>query len=319
MAASSVQDSSFPASAAVDGSLSTRWSSAFSDPQWIYVDLGAEYNISEVDLNWEAAYAKAYQIQVSNDATNWTTIYSTTSGTGGVNDLTGLSGTGRYVRMYGTARATSWGYSLWEFAVYGTPVDLALDRPVAASSVQDSSFPASAAVDGSLSTRWSSAFSDPQSIYVDLGATYNISQVVLNWEAAYATAYQIQVSNNASTWTTIYSTTSGTGGVNDLTGLSGTGRYVRMYGTARATSWGYSLWEMSVYGSPATTATPTTTSTTTTPTTTSTTTTTPTSTTTSPTTTSTTTTTPTTTSTTTTTPTTTTTSSTTTTTTSSSA
>ncbi len=119
--ASSVQDSSYPASAAVDGDLSTRWSSAFSDPQWIYVDLGADYNISEVVLNWEVAYAAAYQIQVSNDAVNWTTIYSTTSGTGGVNDLTGLSGTGRYVRMYGTARGTEWGYSLWEMSVYDTP------------------------------------------------------------------------------------------------------------------------------------------------------------------------------------------------------
>src|SRR5208282_6792641 len=104
---------------AVDGSLSTRWSSAFSDPQWIYVDLGADYNINEVVLNWETAYAQAYQIQVSNDAVNLTTIYSTTTGNGGVDDLTGLSGTGRYVRMYGTVRGTAWGYSLWEFSVYG--------------------------------------------------------------------------------------------------------------------------------------------------------------------------------------------------------
>ena len=70
-------------------------------------------------LNWEAAYGKAYQIQTSNDATNWTTIYSTTSGTGGVETLN-ISGSGRYVRMYGTQRATQYGYSLWEFQVYGT-------------------------------------------------------------------------------------------------------------------------------------------------------------------------------------------------------
>ena len=115
-----MESSSYPASAAVDGNLSTRWSSSFSDPQWIYVDLGSTYNIGEVVLNWETAYGKAYQIQVSNDAVNWTTIYSTTTGTGGVNTLTGLSGTGRYVRMYGTVRGTSWGNSLWGFSVYGT-------------------------------------------------------------------------------------------------------------------------------------------------------------------------------------------------------
>ncbi len=116
--ASSLENSGYPATNAFDGNLNTRWSSAFSDPQWIYVDLGATYNISEVVLYWEAAYAKSYQIQVSSDATNWTTIYSTTTGLGGTEDLAGLSGTGRYVRMYGTARGTPYGYSLWEFEVF---------------------------------------------------------------------------------------------------------------------------------------------------------------------------------------------------------
>ena len=106
---------------AVDGNASTRWASAFSDPQWLQVNLGATYAINRVVLNWEAAYANAYQIQVSNDGTTWSTIYSRTSGAGGINDLTGLSGTGQYVRMYGTTRATVYGYSLYEFEVYGGP------------------------------------------------------------------------------------------------------------------------------------------------------------------------------------------------------
>ena len=63
--ASSVENSSFPASAAVDGNTSTRWSSAFSDPQWLEVDLGASATISEVTLQSEAAYGKAFQIQTS--------------------------------------------------------------------------------------------------------------------------------------------------------------------------------------------------------------------------------------------------------------
>jgi len=71
-----------------------------------------------VVLYWEAAYGKSYQIQVSPDAANWTTIYSTTLGAGGTEDLVGLSGTGRYVRMYGTSRGTPYGYSLWEFQVF---------------------------------------------------------------------------------------------------------------------------------------------------------------------------------------------------------
>jgi hypothetical protein len=84
------------------------------------VDLQGTYNITEVKLNWEAAYAKSYQIQVSSDAVNWTNIYSTAAGAGGIEDRTGLSGTGRYVRLYGTVRQTVYGYSLWEMEVYGT-------------------------------------------------------------------------------------------------------------------------------------------------------------------------------------------------------
>jgi hypothetical protein len=117
--ASSLEQAAFPASAAVDGNLGTRWSSGFSDPQWLQVDLGATHPISQVVLNWETAYGSAFQIQTSNDASTWTTIYSTTAGTGGTQTLN-VSGSGRYVRMYGTTRATQWGYSLWEFQVYGT-------------------------------------------------------------------------------------------------------------------------------------------------------------------------------------------------------
>lgn len=116
---SSNESGSLTPNLAVDGNGTTRWSSAFSDPQWIRVDLGSTQTINRVVLRWEAAYANAYQIQTSNDGTNWTTIYSRTSGAGGVNDLTGLSGSGRYVRMYGTTRATPYGYSLYEFEVYG--------------------------------------------------------------------------------------------------------------------------------------------------------------------------------------------------------
>src|SRR5258706_1990337 len=120
--ASSIEAAGFEAAKAVDGSTSTRWASVdpASTTQWIYVDLGATTSISRVVLKWEAAYAKSYQVQVSNDASTWTTIFSTTTGDGATDDLTGLSGSGRYVRVNCTLRGTTYGYSLWEFEVYGT-------------------------------------------------------------------------------------------------------------------------------------------------------------------------------------------------------
>jgi len=204
-------------------------------------DLGVETSINRVVLNWEAAYAKTYSIQVSNDAVNWTTIYSTTTGDGGIDDITGLSASGRYVGIYCTERATPYGYSLWEFSVYKSNF--------VASSAAISSVTADKAFDNDPQTRWSSVFSDPQWIYADLGSTKPIKRISLDWEAAYGKSYSIQTSNDAVNWTTIYSTTSGDGGIDDITGLNASGRYVRMYGTQRGTSYGYSLWEFKIYGS----------------------------------------------------------------------
>jgi hypothetical protein len=122
--ASSSEGSNYPAKYAVDGDPATSWSSGFSDPQWIQVDLGAVYPVRRVVLNWEASYAVKYEIQISSDGSTWETVYSTTSGDGGMDDLS-VSGSGHYVRMAGTSRAVidgnSYGYSLYEFEVYGAP------------------------------------------------------------------------------------------------------------------------------------------------------------------------------------------------------
>jgi hypothetical protein len=117
--ASSVESSSHPASHAIDGNSSTRWSSAFSDPQWLQVDLGAVKHVSRVKLTWEAAASANYDIQVSNDNATWTTIFTDTHANGGTDDITGLSATGRYVRMYSRARTTTYGNSLFEVEVFG--------------------------------------------------------------------------------------------------------------------------------------------------------------------------------------------------------
>jgi hypothetical protein len=114
--ASSVADNS-PAALAVDGDPTTRWSSAYTDSEWISVDLGSVQSLTGANLLWESAYGKAYKIQVSTDGTSWTDAYSTTSGGGGTESVS-FTASGRYVRMQGVQRATAYGYSLWEFEVY---------------------------------------------------------------------------------------------------------------------------------------------------------------------------------------------------------
>ena len=113
---------SFEGKYAVDGNAGTRWSSAFSDPQWIVVDLGADYNINRVKLSWETAAGKDYLVQVSNDPNTWNGALKTvTNNSTLTNDWTGLNGHGRYLRIYGTARTTPYGYSLFELEAYGSP------------------------------------------------------------------------------------------------------------------------------------------------------------------------------------------------------
>jgi beta-glucosidase len=395
--------------AAVDGDPTTAWISQSADPQWIAVDLGLIKDLSRVRLSWNTNFATSYEVQSSPDNTNWSDIYSTTGGGGGIEDVL-VSGRTRYLRLYCTQHAGSGGYSLSGFDVFAQPQrpfggwvptlpgrieaenydtggesiayynstvgnqggayrsddvgiepasdagggydvgwlntgewleytvnppddsaiysisirvaapsvggqlrvrlngtvlgtvsipntggyqnwqtvtlpnvpiqggigsqalrlevlnagfnlnwvemdriqicgtnDLALNQPSSASSLQSgSTYPVAAAFDENPTTRWSSVYSDPQWIQVDLGSVQNIARVWLNWENAYARSYSIQLSTNGSSWTTVYSTTNGPGSINDLAVL-GAGRYVRMYGTQRATSYGYSLWEFQVF------------------------------------------------------------------------
>ncbi|MBW8763290.1 MAG: chitosanase, partial [Microbacterium sp.] len=110
--ASTVEGTGFEAAKAVDGNATTRWSSVEGvDPQWVRIDLGTGSTVNKVVLKWEAAYASKYRIETSNDGTTWTTLATEAAGNGGTDEFTNLSGTGRYLRIYGTARGTAYGYS----------------------------------------------------------------------------------------------------------------------------------------------------------------------------------------------------------------
>jgi hypothetical protein len=106
-------------------------------------------------------------------------------------------------------------------------------------------------VDGRVDTHWSSQPSDLEWIYVDLGARTRITRVVLKWDAAYGSAYHLQVSDDAGSqsWVDFFRTTEWAGGIDDLVILyTVVGRYIRLYGQQRGTSGGYALQEFEVYG-----------------------------------------------------------------------
>ncbi len=411
-----------------DGDFSTRWSSAFTDPQWAIIDLGKDYNIAGAKLFWEVSYGKAYEIYITDDLNNWQNqqpVFTTNNSDGGEDNLN-FETTGRYFIIKGLKRINNYGYSLWETEVYGSPVasgaaelsallidpkwtsikdnetqtysvkgydqygndfkvtptwtvqgsgsintsnifipdgsgvmkivagqgsvssiaqiyveqtpkiatinfkvssdsvqrlpliigapyqfeiqgynqfgvmtdatadwkvsggglinnqgffmpdskgnylvfaqngsladtayitikeinevDVALGKPAFGSSAENDGSIAAKAVDGDSGTRWSSEFSDPQWMYVDLQNNYEIYKIRLNWETAFGKAYEIQFSQDAINWETVYTETDSDGG-EDIILLNGEARYVKLYGTERATGYGYSLYDFEVYAS----------------------------------------------------------------------
>jgi hypothetical protein len=105
-------------SAVNDGNSGSRWASEYRDDQWVAIDLGETELVTGVGLNWEDAYAKSFKIQTSIDGKQWRDAYSTTNGHPGQQKIMFAEVPARYVRMQGVERATSWGYSLFDFEVY---------------------------------------------------------------------------------------------------------------------------------------------------------------------------------------------------------
>ncbi|GAA1158123.1 microsomal dipeptidase-like Zn-dependent dipeptidase [Kitasatospora gansuensis] len=111
---------SYASGRAVDGDGGSRWASDWSDDQWLQIDLGSEHLVKRVTLAWERAYGKAYRIEVSPDGTNWQTVWSTTTGDGGLDTAQFAGVPARQIRVHGVQRGTQWGYSLYEVGVYST-------------------------------------------------------------------------------------------------------------------------------------------------------------------------------------------------------
>ncbi|MBN1413233.1 MAG: glycoside hydrolase family 88 protein [Spirochaetales bacterium] len=255
----------------IDNSSSTKYLT-FHASGWVQFQANASYVVTSYTITSANDAAErdpyAWTLQGSNNGSTWTTLDS----------RSGEHFPNRFqLRIFSFANTSSFNYyrlnmsnnsgtilQLAEWELFGTGtgntasptpaptsqpgnVNLAIGKSAVSSSNENASFPANYAVDGNPGTRWSSAFSDPQWIYIDLGASYPVGRVTLAWEAAYGQAYEIQVSGNASSWTTVYSTTSGDGGTDNISFTTASARYVRMYGTARGTEWGYSLWEFEIY------------------------------------------------------------------------
>jgi CxxC motif-containing protein (DUF1111 family) len=260
--ASASERGDLSAAAAIDYDDTTRWSSGFTDDQWLTLDYGQSVTINRVRIAWENAHALAYQLQVSDDNAHWTTIKDVTGSTGGTEDFSGLSGQGRYLRLQGVKRSTQYGYSVFEIQAFSgtpvsttpppttTPVDTSKPgvavAPVqaTASSDENGGMAASMAIDGKPNTRWSSTAQDGAWIQFDFGSKTQVGYMKLTWENAYGKEYALQVSDDGQTWTQLRYVSDGKGGTEEFFNLNANARFIRLQGVARATQYGYSLFEV---------------------------------------------------------------------------
>lgn len=129
-----------PASAAIDGNSSTRWESAHGvENVWIQIDLGVDTNLTSTVIDWEAANPANYQVLGSSDAIQWASLSTQTNGQfGNRTDTIPLQGQYRYLRINTTQRSAgnAWGYSIWEWRIYGANTSSSASSSSSTSSAQ---------------------------------------------------------------------------------------------------------------------------------------------------------------------------------------
>lgn len=287
----------FAAAFANDGDASTRWGSDYThgaeepsyphsdhDPtnDWITIELAEPSEIARVTFNWQDAYARRYDVQVSSDGAAWTTVAAIEDGRSGIRDIdVDVAGPVSFVRMQGR-EASPWGYSLFSFEVWDRVVEEPAPDPseweygtdVARSAVATAAtvytgnptrFAAANAVDGASGTRWGSDYPrdgvteppasshDPSAdwLQVELAEPSPVWSVMINWETARPAEYLVQTSSDGVQWVTVKKQVGvAPGRIEHVLGLTTPVSYVRMQGIAPATVFGYSIWDFEVWSGP---------------------------------------------------------------------
>ena len=197
--ASSGESDSSRAEYAVDGNFATRWSSAFSDNEWLDLDLGATQVLVGVTLYWESAFGKQYDVRISKDGQNWITVYRVRDGDGAVDDIYFGPQECRFLRIAGIQRGTTWGYSLWEVVMKNSEYEIKLT----ASSTAEGDV--RSLLDGDLKTAWRSKPDDAHPwVQLELAKGLLAARVDLVWSETPPQQFALETSEDGETWKKIF-------------------------------------------------------------------------------------------------------------------
>ena len=102
-----------------DGANWTRWSSRFFDDQWLVLTFRHPVWVRKINISWQDAYAKSYDIEVVNEAGQWVRVYSNDESDGGEDTVEIAPVLTGKLRLFCNKRATEWGFSIWELEIFG--------------------------------------------------------------------------------------------------------------------------------------------------------------------------------------------------------
>jgi hypothetical protein len=252
---SSEASTSLQGSNAVDDWFDSYWqASGSSVPQWLKYDLGAVYALNAVSMRFPSSATWKYKLEGSTDNSNWSMLADRT-GTGVIGDksLDSVTGSYRYVRATITY-VSSGSAGITEIRVYkdtGFVTLLSGAKPVTASSTSASQYSADKAADSDASSYWcASSGSMPQSLVVDLGNPYFVTNAEIEFVTSDVWSYKIEGSIDNVDWVGMVDKT--TGAVQcqfALERMAGCYRYVRLTITGSGSNWA-AVKELKIFGSP---------------------------------------------------------------------
>ncbi|NLG33926.1 MAG: hypothetical protein GX548_01085 [Lentisphaerae bacterium] len=221
--ASSGQNGAMGAEKAIDGDSATRWSSDFSDDEWWQVEFARPVPLAGLRILWETAFAENYRILVSDDGDAWTPVYEVNEGDGGPDFIFFRPVEARFLRIHCTQRGTGWGNSIWDVRFFSGSECLRAE----ASSAAPGGTP-DLAVDGRLDTAWRPADENESTLTVHLPERMLLGGLVLTWQEAFATAYELELSEDGESWKTVAEQQNGGGGENQHFFAAAPARAVRL-------------------------------------------------------------------------------------------
>ncbi len=208
----------------------SRWSSEAGAPGWVQIDLRQPQEFQIINLEWEQPVVEDYHIEVSDNGSDWTTVYTAEKNTEGypVSDRVTLDApvTARYVKV-AIDKLKEGAYpslSLYEVEIY-TPDVSGTDKTTNKDISVSNGTEANAIIDDNLETVWQGASGD--FFTVDLGASLKYNRYQIQW--ATAAAYHVEVSSDGKNWEGVYTTSEASEAATEVTlDLAYNQRYVRV-------------------------------------------------------------------------------------------